>query len=438
MAASTDSPSSGYRQELKRSLTVADLLVYGLVFISPTAPIAVFGIVFDTSRGMVPLVYLVGLFAMVFTAMSYMAMSRVHPVAGSVYTYTLRTIGPTAGFLVGWALLLDYLLMPTLAYVAAAIALHAAFPVVPAWLSVVGMLAISTLVNYLGIETTARVNILMLAVQVLVLLVFAIAAMAGVAHGVAGAHYATTPFFNPAVARPSLILAALSLGVLSFLGFDAISTLAEEARDGPRTIARATMLSLCLAAALFVAQTYLASLFVPGRTAFANDDAANAAFYDIAQTIGGYWLKFLVAIPGIVIGAAASALTAQAATARLLYSMARDRKLPAALAHVHPQRKVPERAVLLVAAVTLVLGVTLVSQLELLTSMVCFGALVGFMAVNLAVIAPGIGLLIAACVLWNAEANAKIAGGSWLVVGIVYLLVLRMRGRATGLPVEKP
>ena len=118
----------GYKQELKRSLSLFDLLVYGLVFIVPIAPFAVFGIVFNASKGMVPLIYLVGLVAMLFTALSYRAMSRAFPVAGSVYTYAARSIGPDAGFIAGWAILLDYLLIPTLTYVVCAIAL---VPIMP-------------------------------------------------------------------------------------------------------------------------------------------------------------------------------------------------------------------------------------------------------------------------------------------------------------------
>src|SRR5579871_2651990 len=146
----------GYRQELKRSLTLIDLLIYGLVFIVPMAPVAVFGIVFNASHGMVPLTYAVGLVAMVFTALSYMAMSRAFPVAGSVYTYAARSLGPTIGFFAGWAILLDYILMPTLNYVACAIAMHSDFPGVPQAFWVIGLLALATLVNYFGIQTTAR------------------------------------------------------------------------------------------------------------------------------------------------------------------------------------------------------------------------------------------------------------------------------------------
>ena len=431
----------GYKQELKRSLSLFDLLVYGLVFIVPGAPIAVFGIVFNAGKGMVPLVYLIGLIAMVFTAFSYMAMSRAFPVAGSVYTYAGRSIGATAGFFTGWAMLLDYLLLPTLIFVVIAIAIQASVPVVPKAVWVVAMVFICTLVNYFGIETTARMSVAMLVLQIVLLVVFFVMGLAALAHGTAGAHLSLAPFYNPAVLTPSLIFGALSLAVLSFLGFDAISTLSEEARGGPAMIGRATILSLCLSAVLFVAQTYLACLFALGRTSFAPGDPTNDAFYDIAYTIGGYWLKFAMTVPMIVIGGFGGAITAQAATARLLFSMSRDGKLPKTLAYVDPVRKVPVRATLLIAVITLVLGVMLVDRLELLTSMVSFGALIGFLMLHLSVIVyfrrspnrirhlvlPVIGLVIIAYVLWNAEANAKIAGVCWLAVGAAFYLVMRRR-----------
>ncbi|MGH6873010.1 MAG: APC family permease [Rhizomicrobium sp.] len=439
----------GYTQELKRSLSLADLLVYGLVFISPTAPIAVFGIVFNLSHGMVPLVFIVGLVAMLFTGFSYMTMSQVYPVAGSVYSYTSRAIGPVVGFFTGWAILLDYLLIPALGIIAAAIAVHAILPGVPEWVWVVTLIALATGVNYFGIETTARANILLLILQLTILAIFMAVAVLGLMHGTAGAHVTLLPFYNPRVISAGIIFSAVSLGVLSFLGFDAISTLSEEARDGVRSVGRATILSLCVAATLFVAQTWLASLFVLNSPGFAEGDAANGAFYAISQTIGGYWLMFLVAVPGVLFGAIASTLSAQTATARLLFGMARDGRLPAFLAHVNPDRKVPEGAVFLVAAITLALGLLLVSQFELLTSMVCFGALIGFLLVNASVIfrfwhdparqwlahvvSPALGFAITGFVLWNAEANAKLAGACWLVLGAGYFLALRATGRSTAL-----
>ena len=442
----------GYKQELKRSLSLFDLLVYGLVFIVPGAPMAVFGIVFNASHGMVPLVYLIGLIAMLFTALSYMAMARAFPVAGSLYTYAGRSLGETVGFFAGWAILLDYLLLPALNYVACAIAMHAALPMVPKPVWVFGMLSFATLINYLGIQTTARLNVVLLVLGLIILAVFGAVAGVALSHHVAGAHVSLLPLYNPKEISPNVIFGALSLAVLSFLGFDAISTLSEEAKEGASAVAKATMLSLCICAVLFVAQTWLASLFVLGRTNFAQGDATNAAFYDIATTVGGYWMKFLLTVPGTFFAGIAGALTAQAATARLIYGMARDGKLPRPLAQISSHH-VPRNAIFLIAAVTLALGLFMVDQLELLTSMVSFGALLGFLLLHVSVFAhfvvrgnsrnwlrhlvvPTIGFVIVGYVLWNAEANAKIAGAVWLAAGAVLFVALRLTGRSTALPVD--
>lgn len=444
--------SFGYRQELKRSLSLFDLVVYGLVFIVPIAPMAVFGFVFNASRGMVPLIYVLGLVAMVFTALSYMAMAKAFPVAGSVFTYATKSLGPTIGFFAGWGILLDYLLMPTVNYVACAIAMHAALPEIPKAFWVVSLLGIATIVNYYGIETTARANTLMLIVSLFILLIFFLVGGIAVVHHTAGAHLSFAPFYNPKDFSPSLLFGALSLAVLSFLGFDAISTLSEESRGGAHAVAHATMLSLCIAATLFVVQTWLACLFVLGRSHFAPGTASEEAIYGVARTIGGFPLEFLLTVPGVLFSGIASALTAQAATARLLFSMARDGRLPRTLAHVHGLRKVPERAIFVVGAITLVLSLALLDQLELLTSMVSFGALLGFLLLHLSVmvhfigrrqsrdwlnhlVVPAIGLAIIGYVLWNAETNAKIAGAGWLVLGAGVLLLAARKGRSVHLPV---
>jgi amino acid transporter len=383
-----------------------------------------------------------------------MAMSRAIPVAGSVYAYAGHGLGPFAGYIAGWAILLDYLLLPALNYVAAAIAIHTAIPFVPPWVWVVLMLSFATVVNYFGIETTARANFVMLGFQMLLMAVSMTFGFVALYNGLDGAHFSWQPFYQPGALSPQLIFGALSLAVLSFLGFDAISTLSEETKGGPNTIARATILSLCISAFLFVVQTYFISLFVLNVDKFAPGDPTNAAFYDITTRIGGYWLKFVLAVPGVFISALAGALTAQAATARLLYSMARDGKLPRALAHIEPKRKVPDRALFLIAAVTLGLGIGLVDDLELLTSMVSFGALVGFFLLHLSVMAyflwrrksrnwlrhlvvPLIGLAIIGYVLLNAQRDAKIAGAAWIAAGLVLYAVLRAMGRSTALPVDQ-
>jgi len=444
----------GYRQELKRSLGLLDLLIYGLVFIVPTAPFSVYGIVFNAGHGMVPLIYAVGLVAMLFTAFSYQSLSEAFPIAGSVYAYAARSIGPSAGFIAGWALLLDYLLLPTLALVAAAIAFNALVPEIPKPAWIVAMIAFITTVNYLGIESTNRANFILLGIQAGVLIALMAMCVVGLARGTAGAHLSLQPFFNPAEFSPGIIFGALSLAVLSFIGFDAISTLSEEVKGGPKMVGHATVLSLILCALLFIAQTWLVSLFALGRTHFPPGDATNDALYAIASLLGGPWLKFLVAIPGVALSSIACAMVAQAATARLIYGMARDGKLPRALAHVHSDRKIPDRAIFFVALVTLAMGFFFAGRFELITSLVSFGALVGFLMLHISVVAhfiwrkqsrdwlkhlvsPAIGLVIIAYVLWNAESNAKIAGSCWLAVGVAILIVLRLMGRAQTLPTEQ-
>ena len=195
---------------------------------------------------------------------------------------------------------------------------------------------------------------------------------------------------------------------------------------------------------LFVTQTYFASLFVLGQREFASGDATDGALYGIAATIGGPSLQFLVSIPAAGIATIAGCVAAQAATSRLLFGMARDGRLPRSLAQVHPRRKTPERAILLIAAVNIVVGVALGYRLELLTSMVNFGALTGFLLLHVAVIAhflrdrapggwlrhfivPAIGFAIVGYVLLNMSTAAKLVGGAWLAIGIAVLLGLKVR-----------
>jgi amino acid transporter len=431
----------GYRQELRRSLGLPSLVVYGLVFISPTSPLSIFGVVFNLSHGMVPLVYIVGFIAMGFTAFSYVIMARAYPIAGSVYAYAARAIGPRAGFLAGWGMLLDYVLTPAFVYVLCAIAIQAIFPAVPRALTIAVILGFNTAINLLGIEATARLNAFWLAVSLCFIALFVALAASALVHGVAGAHLSTAPFLRPDAISPATIFAAVSVATLSFLGFDGISTLAEEARGGATAVGRATLLSLGLATVIMVLMSYLASLFVLDRGSFARGEPTDAAIYGIAQQIGGPWFKFIVSSKVLFTGTAAAAAS-QVATARLIFSMARDGRIPRALAHVHARRKVPDRAILVVGAVTLVVGLMLANELELLTSLVNFGALFGFLMLHVAVIVhflwrcrshdwlrhlltPLIGFAIIAYVLSNMATPAKLAGIAWLVMGTGTLLVSR-------------
>jgi amino acid transporter len=415
------------------------------VFIVPISPMATFGVVYNLSHGMVPLVYAVGLVAMFFTASSYVAMAREFPVAGSVYSYAGRGIGETAGFLAGWVMILDYLLLPVVIYVVIAVAVQAIFPDVPRGVCIGLSVVFNTVVNLLGIESTARLNRVLLFVQLAILGLFLVLAGAALVRGVAGAHLSIEPLYRPSEVSPSLIFGGLSVAVLSFLGFDAVSTLAEEARGGPAAIGRATWLSLGVAAILFIAQTYIASLFVLGQTSFSPGEPTDGAIYAIAATIGGVWFKTILSFKFFSTGLPA-ALAAQAATARLMFSMARDGKLPRTLARIHNQRRVPDRAILLAAAVHFVLGLVLANQLGLLVSMINFGALTGFLLLHLSVIAhfmwrrknrdwlrylvlPLIGIWIIVYVLLNMAVQAKVVGLIWLAIGLLAAIGVRLSSK---------
>ena len=431
----------GYRQQLQRSLRLRDLVVYGLVFIVPIAPFAVFGVVLDGCRGTVSLTCLVGLLAMLFTAVSYQQLSRAFPLAGSVYSYVGRGVAEWLGFLAGWAILLDYVLIPTLLSVLGAVAVTSVLPALPQWVVIVVFVAVTTTVNLAGIETTAIVNGVFLVLELLVLAAFVTAAVVAVGRGVGGAVWSIRPLFDPAQFSVPLVFAALSVAVLSFLGFDAISTLAEETNGGSRVVGRAIVMALGLGAVLFVGQTWLAALLLPGVTSLPDQAAQNTAFYDVAAIAGGPVLKLVVSLTGAA-AALANVLVAQAAVSRLLFAMARDGALPALLGRVS-QRGVPVSGVLLVSGLSLALGVGLAGRVELLSSLVNVGALSAFLTIHVAVVwyflvrcrtrrwlthlaVPATGFLIIGYVLVNADVDAQILGAAWLAVGAV-VLVIRTR-----------
>jgi len=227
----------GYTEQLSRALTTRDLVVYGMIFMVPIAPYSPFGFVWNEAKGMVPLAYLIGLIGMLFTAMSYAQMSRAFPLAGSVYTYAHRGLHEMAGFFSGWLILLDYILVPALLYLFSAVALRPIFPRMPEWLWLVGFISFNACVNLLGIQFTAKVNRYMLLMELVVLALFIILGLVALYHGAGAGGLTLRPIYNPNVFSPSLVVGATSIAVLSFLGFDGISTLAEESRGGENSVA---------------------------------------------------------------------------------------------------------------------------------------------------------------------------------------------------------
>src|SRR5271155_284701 len=207
----------GYKEELRRALTTKDLIVFGMVFMVPIAPFGVYGFVWAESNGMVPLAYLLGLIGMFFTALSYAAMSRAFPLAGSVYTYAQRGLHEIAGFFSGWLILLDYILVPSLLYLFSAAALRPLLPGVPKWIWLAGFISFNAVINLIGIELTARVNRFMLIMELAALALFLAFGAMALYHGAGAGRLTLTPIFDPRVFSWSMVAGATSIAVLSFL-----------------------------------------------------------------------------------------------------------------------------------------------------------------------------------------------------------------------------
>ena len=426
----------GYKEQLSRALSTRDLVVYGMIFMVPIAPYSVFGFVWSEAKGMVPLAYLVGLIGMFFTAMSYAAMSRAFPLAGSVYTYAQRGLHEVAGFFSGWLILLDYILVPALLYLFSAAALRPLFPAVPAWMWLVAFIGFNAWVNLLGVRFTARVNRYMLLMELATLAIFIVAGLLALYGGKGAGGLTLRPIYDPRVFSLSTVVGATSIAVLSFLGFDGISTLAEESRGGVDAVGRAALLSLLLVGMLFMLQTWIAADLARGMQ-FSSPDTA---FYEIAERAGGAWLRLITIVAVVLASAIANAIAAQAAVSRILFAMARDGKLPAVLAKIHPKYKTPYVSTLAVAVVSLLVGLFFAARMDDLSRVVNFGALSGFLLLHLSVINhyfirrrsgnwlrhvlfPVIGSLIIGFVLYEMDRAAKIMGACWIAVGIVYYVL---------------
>jgi len=273
----------GYQEQLHRALTTKDLIIYGMIFMVPIAPYSVFGFVWNDAKGMVPLAYLLGLIGMFFTALSYAAMSRAFPLAGSVYTYAQRGLHEIAGFFSGWLILLDYILVPSLLYLFSAVALRPIFPAVPAWIWLLGFIAFNAAVNLVGIQFSARVNRYMLIMELVTLALFVTLGLTALYGGEGAGRLTWKPIYDAQVFSLATVAGATSIAVLSFLGFDGISTLAEENRGGQNAVGTATVLSLLLVGVLFMLQTWIATDLGAGMQ-FA---APETAFYEIAERAGG-------------------------------------------------------------------------------------------------------------------------------------------------------
>jgi amino acid transporter len=428
---------------LKRSLRYWDLVLYGLAYIAPFAPFSTLGFVWSESNGLIVLAYVLGGVCMFFTAQSYATMTETLPTAGSVYGFARQSLGAFPGFIAGWMILLDYLLIPAFVYVLIAVALETLLPGIDRGVWIVLMVSITTGVNWFGITVTSRANFISVALQVIVMLGFLILGVFALYAGKGNGALTLKPVFDAAAFDAGRIFSATSICIMSFLGFDAVSTLAEEVEGGDRrVVGRAIIATLVLSAIFFVLVTWVLGNLLPGIVI--KDQAA--AVYELAAWATGSWTAVVLAWSYAGIVGLSNSLPMQVGVARVVFAMGRDRQLPKVLARVHPRYHTPYMGMLVTATLSLAVAVFMKNRLDDLASIVNFGALSGFLFLHVSVLAyfgvrrhsrawirhwlvPLCGIVVVLAVFSGMSALAVKVGSVWLIGGLAYAAVLKSKHR---------
>lgn len=429
---STDPTAPG---RFRKSMGLTALVLFGLAYMVPLAVFTTYGLVTQMTKGHLPTAYLLTLAAMLLTAYSYGRMVQAHPQSGSVYTYTRKAFGSYFGFMAGWVLLLDYIFLPLLSYLLIGIYMSEYFPAVDAWVWVVGSIALVTVLNLVGIESVTRVNWILVVVQLVFIVVFVALSI----HNLSERSEPVSlfaPFHHEGFSVP-LIMTGAAVLCLSFLGFDAVSTMAEETTNPRFRIPLAIMVVSLVGGLLFLLVSYFAQSVYPQWDAFADPDSASV---DVMRRVGGQLLVTAFTAT-YVAGCFASAMVSQASVSRVLFAMGRDGALPRVFGQLATKKRVPATAIVLVSILSLL---ALFITLDTVAHMISFGALFAFSAVNLAVVKhylvdqklrgtrnwllygaiPALGFL-STLWLWTSLSSLSFTIGlCWMGLGVVCLLGL--------------
>ncbi len=429
---------------LKRALTLWDLVIYGIVLIQPTAPMGIFGVVSMEAHGHVVTTILIGMGAMMLTALSYGRMARAYPAAGSAFTYVGRELHPALGYTTGWSMVMDYILNPIICTILCSKLTMNFVPGIPYAVWVVFFACFFTGLNLRGIKASARTNnVLAVGLTVVVILFLAYALRYIFGANLSPADLAR-PFYDSQTFSWPVVLTGTSIACLTYIGFDGISTLSEEVENPRRNILLATVLTCLVTGILASLQVYAAQLVWGDWKGFPDVDTA---FVHVAGKAGGALLLGIVNV-ALLVATIGSGTSSQLGAARLLYGMGRDDALPRSFfGKIDARRNIPRNNVLFVGALALVGGFALTFQLG--AEMLNFGAFIAFAGVNLAAfwhywvrgdrakrtwldfVLPLLGALVCAYIWWNLRWQAKLAGGVWLLAGILYGAI-RTRGFRKG------
>ena len=423
--------ASGSAPGLKRVLGLSSLVLYGIILIQPTAPMPLFGAAVGLAHGHVVTTILIGMVGMMFTAISYGRMANAYPSAGSAYTYVSREIHPSLGYFIGWGMIFDYIMNPIICVIWVSKAAMNMIPEIPFAVYAIAFTVLFTVMNLRGIESSSRTNsIIATGLGVVILLFLAAAARYLFINPPAGIADWTRPFYDPKTFSFSAVSAGASLAVLTYIGFDGISTLSEEVHNPRRNILLASVLVCIITGVLASIQVYAAQLVWPG-TNFPDQDTA---FCYVAGKAGGLWLFHVVNL-SLLVASIGSGAGAHLGAGRLLYGMGRDNAIPKKFfGVVNARTRVPSNNIILVGVLTLA-GAFLLSY-PIGAQLLNFGALIAFMGVNASsftryflhnerktfgnLIVPLLGFSICFYLWLSLGTNAKIVGTCWLSAGVVY------------------
>lgn len=421
---------------LRRVLGLRDLIFYGIVLVMPIAPVPMFGVAQVLSHGHFVTTILIAMIAMMLTAVSYGRMASIFPTAGSAYTYVGKGLNPHLGFLTGWSMFLDYLIQPMMNSVYGALTIQRFFPSVPYAVLVAIFVAIMTLLNLRGIRATAYANIVLVTIMCAVIGIFMVLAVRYLFHfqGWPGV-FSIEPFYNAKNFDAHLVWMATSYAALTYIGFDGVTTLAEDVVNPKRNIMLATVLVCLFTGVVGGLEVYLGQRVWPSYNSFPN---VETAFMDVAHRVGGPLLFEALGII-LILAAVGAGLTGQVGAARLLFGMGRDNVLPRKLfTYLDPKSNAPTLNIWLIG-ITAYIGALFISY-EQAGEILNFGAFLAFMGVNLAtfwqfgvvrqdgrkrrwlgdVVIPLLGFLFCLWIWLGLKMPAKIVGGLWLGVGFIY------------------
>ena len=440
----TPTSSTSAVPRLRRTLTLWDLIFYGIVLIQPIAPVPLYGVAQKLSDGHFVTIILIALFAMLITAVSYGRMGALYPTAGSAYTYVGKGLNPHLGFLAGWAMILDYLLQPLINTVWIATALHERYvhqvPFV-VWAAIIA--GIMTVLNLAGVKSSSNANKVLLAVMSVVVAFFIVLAVKFLYGGQGWAGlFSLQPIYDPKTFDWTKIRTATSFAALTYIGFDGVTTLAEDVENPKRNVLLAVVLTCIFAGVCSGVEAYLGARVWPDWRSFPN---LETAFMDICSRVGGVVLFNAMGVI-LIVAAFGSGLTGTLGAARLLFGMGRDGVLPKKFfGYLKPGSGTPTYNILLIGGVAFA-GAELLYHIgnayEHAGELLNFGAFLAFTGVNLAcfwqftvlaqrkgmkwrffqdALVPLLGFLVCGYIWWNLNHLAKTVGGIWFAIGILYV-----------------